>query len=255
MAWNPLRILGLFLTCASMALFLGCSESPKAEKARPSANQATTNSETQKTTMDQEPSSSKSNDVEKAQAAAGKEKTTTKRPKPKTPPPPITIPKVGLSVALRATCLVNVGDIMPDSELRTADGGKVSLETQYGEKYTVLFLWSEGGSNYARMASDAALLDLQGDLADPYAGKGIKVIGIDVGDPPAKVRTELEKAGVKLPCFFDTDKAFFGKLAKSLLPRVYLLDESGKIIWFDTEYTQSTRRNLLQAVKVVLGEK
>ena len=99
------------------------------------------------------------------------------------------------------------------------------------------------------------LSDLQGDMADPYAGKGIKVIGINVGDRPATVRQELEKAGVKISCFFDPDKAFFSKLAKSMLPRVYLLDASGKIIWFDTEYTQSTRRNLMQAVQVVLGEK
>ena len=102
---------------------------------------------------------------------------------------------------------------MPDGELLTADGGKVSLDSLYGEKYMVLFLWSEGGSNYARLAADAALRDLQGDLADPYAGKGVKVIGINVGDNPAAVRPDLEKAGVKLSCFFDPNKAFFGKLA------------------------------------------
>ena len=187
--------------------------------------------------------------------AEKEEKPISKRSKLKTPPPPLTIPKVGLSDALRATCLVNVGDIMPDAELLTADGGKVSLDSQFGEKYIVVFLWSEGGSTYARLAADAALQDLQGDLADPYAGKGVKVIGINVGDNPAAIHQQLEKIGMKLSCYFDPNKAFFAKIAKSMLPRVYLLDESGKIIWFDTEYTQSTRRNLMLAVKVVLGEK
>jgi len=65
----------------------------------------------------------------------------------------------------------------------------------------------------------------------------------------------LLKIGIKVPCFFDPNSAFFAKVAKSILPRVYLLDASGKIIWFDTEYTQSTRRNLMMAVKVILGEK
>ncbi len=88
------------------------------------------------------------------------------------------------------------------AELLTADGGKVSLESQYGEKYTVLFLWSEGGSNYARLAADAALRDLQGDLADPYAGKGVKVIGINVGDDPAAVRQELTKSRCEITLFF-----------------------------------------------------
>ena len=61
--------------------------------------------------------------------------------------------------------------------------------------------------------------------------------------------------GMKISCYFDPDKAFFSKVAASTLPRVYLLDAAGKIIWFDTQYTQSTRRNLMQAVKVLYGEK
>jgi peroxiredoxin len=257
MAWKPLRILGLLLTFGSIALFLGCPESPKAEKAKSSLSQPAAKSATRTAAVEPETSLAKSDEIQKKDTivAEKEDKPISKRSKLKTPPPPLTIPKVGLSDALRATCLVNVGDIMPDGELLTADGGKVSLESQYGEKYIVVFLWSEGGSNYTRLAADAALRDLQGDLAGPYAGKGVKVIGINVGDRPAAVRQELVKAGVKLSCFFDPDKAFFGKMAKSMLPRVYLLDESGKIIWFDTEYTQSTRRNLMQAVKVVLGEK
>jgi peroxiredoxin len=240
-----------------MALFFGCSESPKAEKAKTSLSQPAAKSATQTAAIEPEQTLAKSDEVQKKEPimAEKEEKPISKRSKLKTPPPPLTIPKVGLSVALRATCLVNVGDIIPDGELLTADGGKVSLDSQFGEKYIVVFLWSESGSSYTRLAAVAALHDLQGDLAGPYAAKGIKVIGINVGDRPAVVRQELVKAGVKLSCFFDPDKAFFGKLAKSTLPRVYLLDESGKIIWFDTEYNQSTRRNLMQAVKVVLGEK
>jgi hypothetical protein len=40
-----------------------------------------------------------------------------------------------------------------------------------------------------------------------------------------------------------------------MLPRVYLLNASGKIIWFDTDYSQASRRNLMQAIQVLLGEK
>ena len=257
MAWKPLRILGLLLTLGSMALFLGCPESPKAEKEKSSFSRPAAKSATQTASIEPESSLAKSEEVQKKETivAEKEDKPISKRSKLKTPPPPLTIPKVGLSDALRATCLVNVGDMMPDTILLTTEGSKVSLESLYGEKYTMLFLWSEGGSNYTRLAADAALQDLQGDLAGPYAGKGVKVIGINVGDRPAAIHQQLEKIGMKIPCYFDPNKAFFAKIAKSMLPRVYLLDESEKIIWFDTEYTQSTRRNLMLAVKVVLGEK
>jgi hypothetical protein len=36
------------------------------------------------------------------------------------------------------------------------------------------------------------------------------------------------------------------------LPRTYLLDSSGKILWFDLEYSRSTRRELNQAIRYVL---
>ena len=258
MAWNPSRISVLFVTLACAVFFLGCQESPQAEKPKPSSAQPpAASATTQSPTAEPESPLAKNEQVEKKNLAPAEkeEKPIAKRPKPKTPPPPLTIPKVGLSDALLATCLVNAGDTMPDAELLAADGRKVSLENLYSETYTVLFFWSEKKSNYARLAAAAALQDLQGDLAGPYAAKGVKVIGINVGDRPAVVGQELQSAGIKIQCYFDPDRAFFSKLATSRLPRVYLLDAAGKIIWFDTEYTQSTRRNLMIAVRVLFGEK
>jgi hypothetical protein len=258
MAWNPSRISGFFLTLAFTAFFVGCQESPKAEKPKPPSERSPAASTTT-TAPAAEPESplAKNGPTEKPNITRieKEEKPVVKRPKPKTPPPPLTIPKVGLSDALRATCLLNVGDMVPDVELLALDGRKAALENLYGETYTVAFLWSEKKSTYARLAADEALQDLQNDLAGPYAAKGVKVIGINVGDKPAVVGQELQNAGIKIPCYFDPDRAFFSKLATSRLPRVYLLDAAGKIIWFDTEYTQSTRRNLMIAVRVLFGEK
>lgn len=244
MAWNILRILGFLLTFGSIALYLGCQPNSKTDKSKSSS------SETSKSDTSLVKSGEKEN-----LGTTGKDKKTVSTRAKSQKPPPLTIPMVGLTDTLRATCLVNVGDIMPDGDVSTTDGSKISLQSQYGEKFTVLFLWSEGGSNYARLTADAALNDLQSDIIDPYAGKGIKVIGINVGDKPQLVRQQLEKIGVTMSYYFDPDKAFFSKVAKSMLPRVYLLNASGKIIWFDTDYSQASRRNLMQAIQVLLGEK
>ena len=39
------------------------------------------------------------------------------------------------------------------------------------------------------------------------------------------------------------------------LPRVFLVDDRGKILWFDVEYSRTTRQELLQAIQVTLGKK
>jgi len=255
MARNPLRILGLLLTFGSITLYLGCQPSSKEEKSKSSGSENTVNSAKQSSEAKPEPLLPESGDKADLGKFGKEEKTVSKHSNPQTPPPPLTIPKVGLTDSLRATCLVNVGDTMPSGDILAADESRVPLQSLYGEKLTVVFFWSQGGSNYARLTANAALRDLETDIAVPYAVNGIKVIGINVGDKPGAVGQQINKIGVKIPCYFDENKTFFAKVAKSKLPRVYLLDASGKIIWFDTEYSQATRRNLLQAVQAVLGEK
>ncbi len=39
------------------------------------------------------------------------------------------------------------------------------------------------------------------------------------------------------------------------MPRTYLVDSQGKILWFDMEYSRSTRRDLRDAIRVVLNTK
>lgn len=255
MGRNQFRILGIILTFGSIALYFGCQPSSKADKSKSSSSQSTDKQVSQPGGANSDRSLVKSGEKESRGISGTGEKTVSKRIFLQTPSPVLTIPKVGFTDALLSTCLVNVGDIMPEGELFAADGGKISTQSQYGEKLTVVFFWEEGRSNYAKLAAASTLKDLQMDVAEPYAEKGVKVIGINSGDKSQAVQQELEKIGVKLPYFFDPDKVFFGKVAKSMLPRVYLLDASGKIIWFDTDYSQSTRRNMMQAIQVVLGEK
>ncbi len=197
----------------------------------------------------------KSGKLDESGGLIKKEETISNRSKEKTPSPPPTIPKVGLTDSLRATCLVNVGDRLPQAQLIAADGSNVSMQTQYGEKLTVLFFWSKGGSNYAQLIANSALQDLQLDVAEPYSPKGVKVIGVFVGAKPQTAGQEFEKSGTKFPRYFDPNGVFFSKVATDKLPRIYLCDASGKIVWFDTEYSRGTRRNLMQAIQVALGQK
>ena len=165
------------------------------------------------------------------------------------PPPPPTIPKVTMAETDLATCLVRVGDTMPDGELTALDGKKVPLRSLFGKKLTVVVFWT-GKNMYALQQ----LQDLDVDVAKPYAEKGVAVIGIDEGEDAKAAKDNLETAGATFPNFLDPGGALFAKVGKERLPRTYLLDDKGKILWFDIEYSRSTRRDLQQGIKVALGE-
>ena len=55
-------------------------------------------------------------------------------------------------------------------------------------------------------------------------------------------------------CLVDADRAYFRQVATEKLPRTYLLDRNGKILWFDLEYSRSMRRELQNAIQYYLRD-
>lgn len=176
------------------------------------------------------------------------------KPEPEPPPPPLTVPEVHMPEALRETCVAFVDDTMPDTELADLEGNTKPLAELRGEKLTVVFFWKRGEELVAQMTTTAALEDLQKDVAEPYGPKGVAVVAVNVKDPVEDARTSVEEAGAQYPVLSDPEGECFAKVATQELPRVYLLDAEGKIIWLDVEYSRITRRNLMQAIQVELGE-
>ena len=180
---------------------------------------------------------------------AAKEDEAARKGKQDRPPPPATIPQVKMAETDRATCLVRDGNPMPDAELPDLEGKKQSLRALFGKKLTVVVLWTSK-SVYALQE----LEDLETDVPKPYRDKGVQVIGINERDTPQVARENFQRTGATFPTLLDSDGAYFAKLATERLPRTYLLDAGGKILWFDIEYSRSTRRGLEQGIKVALGE-
>jgi peroxiredoxin len=179
-------------------------------------------------------------------------------PKPKTQeplPPPPSIPKVALSNELRATCLVNVGETMPKAELSDTAGKMRALESLCGRKLTVVCFWTTGATHHSRLAAVAALQDLRKDVVEPFGNKGVAVVGVNVGDAAAALEQEVRQAGASFPNLLDPKGQFFAKIATDKrMPRVFLLDSAGRVLWFDVEYSRSSRHDLTQSIRVVLGE-
>jgi peroxiredoxin len=161
---------------------------------------------------------------------------------------PATIPPVLLTDAHKSLCLVGVGDPMPEVELQQLGGRRTKLADLYGKKATVVLFWKSD----RRMAL-TELADLGPDVAEPFQNEGVAVVGIAVGESANSARSAVRQAGAKFPNLLDTDGAAFAKVGSDKLPRTYLLDPSGKILWFDIEYSQSTRRELAQSLEAVAG--
>jgi peroxiredoxin len=127
--------------------------------------------------------------------------------------------------------------------------GQAKLADLMGKKATVVVFWKSD-----RRMTQQQLADMQRDVVDPYGQRGVAVVGIAVNEREADAQAILKKARVTWPNLLDATGQAFAQLGSEKLPRTYLLDSQGKILWFDLEYSMATRRDLMQALRVVAGE-
>jgi peroxiredoxin len=178
-----------------------------------------------------------------------KEKVAVLAPKKDEKLPPAVMPKVVMSAEHAEACLVKVGQVLPEVSLTTGKDTQQPLSELYGKKATVVFFW-----NSDNIYSLQELRDLDRDLVARYGKLGVAVIGINVGQSISEAQRAIAAAGAKFPQRFDPKRAAMAKIATKHLPRTYVLDAKGKIVWLDSEYSTFTRRELRTAVRAVLGK-
>lgn len=135
----------------------------------------------------------------------------------------LSIPAVVLSGDHQAMCRVAVGDAFPEV---------AGLADKQGPKATVVAV--PGGPKWM---NDMFTGDLKDDFAPKYVDQGVKLVtlsGPALGDNVASLQINRDKLN--------------SALGVGRGPRVYVLDSSGKIVWFDIEYTLSTHRELHAAL-------
>ncbi len=153
-------------------------------------------------------------------------------------------PEVVMSDAHAATCLVKVGDAFPTASLVDLAGKSRPLEELFGKKLTVVIFWSN-----ENLYSIAELKEAAAEIHARFGEQGVSVIGINVGDDPAVVARRVGELELLFPQLLDRERTLYTRIATGALPRTYLVDSQGKVVWLDIEYSRTTRRTMLQAVR------
>jgi peroxiredoxin len=156
---------------------------------------------------------------------------------------PATVPPVYLSSEHAALCRVKVGDTLPEIELPKVLGGTAKLSALYGKAATVIVFWNGD----RQMALDE-LADLGPDVVQKFGSRGVEVVGVAVDQPAGDARSVVQKTAANFPHLLDADGKAFDKVGSVMLPWTFVLDANGKIVYFDLEYSLSTRRELQQAL-------
>ena len=155
------------------------------------------------------------------------------------------MPRVALSEQHRAMCRVGVGDTLPEMTLATPNGDEQKLAPLLGKEATVVVFYQSGEK--LGWMTESLLADLGPDVAERFGKQGVSVIAISVGGEAKPSKDFLSLT--------DADGKALAKVGEGKLPRVYLVDAKGKILWFDIEYSHSTRRELRHSLATVVDVK
>lgn len=247
---------------AGLSLFpTGCSQSPSAKSGSTYGSKPTKGTKgTKQVDPDKEPNGSNA-DNSNGEEPDGVEGSTSPRntlpkrfrdrdkgPKEAIPVPAESTrelhkPVVAMSEAHAKTCLVKVGEPFPEIKLTELGGSEEELSQLRGEKLTVVVFW-----NTRKVYAAEQFSRLQQEVSAAYSKFGVKVVAINLGDAPEKVKQLATEHGIDFACLVDPTGEAFKLVATDKLPRTYLLDAEGKILWFDIEYSQGTRYELNNAV-------
>ena len=159
------------------------------------------------------------------------------------PPASLHPPTVVLSAGHAETCRLNFGEKMPDVTLTDQQGTDQAVAGLLSDKLTVVLFWSMrealGREQFRR---------LQSETYEPFHQDGVNVIAVHVGEGADEARALYQEAQATFPCLLDTNKLAFTAVATENLPRTYLLDAQGQVLWMDIFYARSTRLELVNAI-------
>ena len=146
---------------------------------------------------------------------------------------------------LAETTLINAGDVAPDFTVEMLYGSKVTLSALQG-KPTLLIFWATWCP-----PCRLELSKLQEHIIDRYGDK-INVLPISRGEERAKVEEYISKMGYTFAVGLDGDQSIYRKYATNYIPRCFVIDAKGKVLYSGVGYDEAIAKEVEQNIEKAL---
>lgn len=129
---------------------------------------------------------------------------------------------------LDETTLIHEGDMAPDFTVVMLDGTKVKLSDLRG-KVVMLNFWATWCGPCME-----EFKEMPEKIVKHFEGKDFALLPISRGEKREVVEGKMKSLkgkGIDFPVGLDTDKAIYSQYAKQFIPRNFIIDQNGKIVF------------------------
>jgi len=150
---------------------------------------------------------------------------------------------------IKEATLIDTGDMAPDFALEMLDGQKIKLQDLKG-KVVLLNFWATWCAPCMR-----ELQEFPDKIVKPFASKNFVLLPVSRGEKADVVRKKmdkLKKKGIEFNVGLDPDQTIYKQYATNFIPRNFLIDQNGKVVYTSIGYSDKKLNDLVEKIKALL---
>lgn len=147
---------------------------------------------------------------------------------------------------IEKTTLVKRGMTAPDFTVEMLDGSKITLSELKGNVVLVNF-WA----TWCPPCREE-LTHMQAEIVDRFAGQPFRLLAVSRGEKRGTVEKFIADQGYKFPVALDPGQDVFHKFASNYIPRNFLIDAEGKVVFVGVGYDEEEFGHLKAAIEETL---
>ncbi len=144
------------------------------------------------------------------------------------------------------TSRIKTGDKMPAFTIKS-DKGNLSSADLKGKVVLVNLFATWCGPCQTELAAVEKTL-----WSEFKNNKDFKLLVIGREHDDAELKKYNEKKGFTFPLYPDKDRSIYNLFAESYIPRTYLIDKNGKVIYTSTGYKEEEFKELMEKIRQAL---
>ena len=144
--------------------------------------------------------------------------------------------------------LIKAGQAAPEFKVTTLDGKSFDLKDAKGKVVLVNFFATWCGPCMQEMPH------LQEEIWHRFKGTNFTMVAIDRGETEEVVKAFQKKHAFEFPIACDTNKTVYAKFATKFIPRNFLVDSKGVVIYQATDFNELEFKKLVAVIERETGK-